>query len=91
MAFDRHRPPYKLAGAVLLAIVVLFGFLLAKQYRGDFVKQTELRVLAGRAGLVVDPGSKVTLNGVEIGRVAHIDTADEGWLRPGTITQLCSC
>ncbi|MCW2733688.1 MAG: virulence factor Mce family protein, partial [Mycobacterium sp.] len=68
MAFDRHRPPYKLAGAVLLAIVVLFGFLLAKQYRGDFVKQTELRVLAGRAGLVVDPGSKVTLNGVEIGR-----------------------
>ncbi|MCW2552151.1 MAG: virulence factor Mce family protein [Mycobacterium sp.] len=86
MAFDRHRPPYKLAGAVLLAIVVLFGFLLAKQYRGDFVKQTELRVLAGRAGLVVDPGSKVTLNGVEIGRVAHIDTADVDGVEQAMIT-----
>ncbi|KQY02377.1 MCE-family protein MCE1A [Mycobacterium sp. Root135] len=76
MAFDRHRPPYRLAGAVLMAIVVLFGVLMAKQYRGDFVGQTELVVMSDRAGLVVDPGSKVTLNGVEIGRVAGIDTAE---------------
>jgi phospholipid/cholesterol/gamma-HCH transport system substrate-binding protein len=74
MAFDRHRPPYRLAGAVLVAIAVLFGFLLAKQYRGDFADRTELTVVSSRAGLVVDPGSKVTLNGVEIGRVARIDT-----------------
>ncbi len=86
MAFDRHRPPYKLAGAVLLAIVVLFGFLLAKQYRGDFVEQTELRVISGRAGLVVDPGSKVTLNGVEIGRVARIDAAEVDGAEQAMIT-----
>lgn len=59
-----------------MAIVVLFGVLMAKQYRGDFVGQTELVVMSDRAGLVVDPGSKVTLNGVEIGRVAGIDTAE---------------
>jgi phospholipid/cholesterol/gamma-HCH transport system substrate-binding protein len=76
MAFDRHRPPYRLAGAVLVAIVVLFGVLMAKQYRGDFVEQTELVVMSDRAGLVVDPGSKVTLNGVEIGRVAGMGTTD---------------
>lgn len=76
MAFDRHRPPYRLAGAGLVAIVVLFGVLLAKQYRGDFVGRTELVVMSDRAGLVVDPGSKVTLNGVEIGRVAGMGTTD---------------
>ncbi|OPX09218.1 MCE family protein [Mycobacterium sp. AT1] len=76
MAFDRHRPPYRLAGAVLVAIVVLFGVLMAKQYRGDFVEQTELVVVSDRAGLGVDPGSKVTLNGVEIGRVAGVDVAE---------------
>ncbi|MDT5337633.1 MAG: phospholipid/cholesterol/gamma-HCH transport system substrate-binding protein [Mycobacterium sp.] len=86
MAFDRHRPPYKLAGSVLLAIVVLFGFLLAKQYRGDFVEQSELKVISGRAGLVVDPGSKVTLNGVEIGRVAHIDTTNVDGVEQAMIT-----
>ena len=59
-----------------MAIVVLFGVLMAKQYRGDFVAQTELVVISDRAGLVVDPGSKVTLNGVEIGRVAGIDVTD---------------
>jgi phospholipid/cholesterol/gamma-HCH transport system substrate-binding protein len=76
MAFDRHRPPYRLAGAVLVAIVVFFGVLMAKQYRGDFVGQTELVVVSDRAGLVVDPGSKVTLNGVEIGRVAAVDVTE---------------
>ncbi|TQR84744.1 MCE family protein [Mycobacterium hodleri] len=76
MAFDRHRPPYRLAGAVLVAIVVLFGVLMAKQYRGDFVEQTELVVVSDRAGLVVDPGSKVTLNGVEIGRVSGVDVTE---------------
>lgn len=59
-----------------MAIVVLFGVLMAKQYRGDFVEQTELVVVSDRAGLVVDPGSKVTLNGVEIGRVSGIDVTE---------------
>lgn len=61
---------------MLVAIVVIFGVLMAKQYRGDFVEQTELLVMSDRAGLVVDPGSKVTLNGVEIGRVAGVDAAE---------------
>lgn len=59
-----------------MAIVMLFGVVMAKQYRGDFVEQTELVVVSDRAGLVVDPGSKVTLNGVEIGRVAGIDVTE---------------
>lgn len=54
-------------------MVAVLGFLLAKQYRGDFTGWTELDVVANRAGLVVDPGSKVTFNGVEIGRVTRIE------------------
>jgi phospholipid/cholesterol/gamma-HCH transport system substrate-binding protein len=71
---DRHEPPYKVAGAVLLVIVAAFGLLIALQYRGTFTAREELTVVSPRAGLVVDPGSKVTLNGVEIGRVARIST-----------------
>ncbi|WP_368664900.1 MlaD family protein [Mycobacterium sp. E2733] len=36
-------------------------------------------MLASRAGLVMDPGSKVTYNGVEIGRVGNIsETVRDG-------------
>ncbi len=73
-SIDRHAPPYKLAGAVLLAVVTVSAVLFAKQYRGDFAPRAELTVVSARSGLVVDPGSKVTLNGVEIGQVVGIRT-----------------
>ncbi|OBI58980.1 MCE-family protein MCE1A, partial [Mycolicibacterium fortuitum] len=40
---------------------------------GSFEEKTQLTVLSGRAGLSMDPGSKVTFNGVPIGRLASID------------------
>jgi phospholipid/cholesterol/gamma-HCH transport system substrate-binding protein len=54
-----------LAGAMILVLVYL-------QFRGDFTPKTELTMVASRAGLVMEPGSKVTYNGVQIGRVASI-------------------
>jgi phospholipid/cholesterol/gamma-HCH transport system substrate-binding protein len=54
-----------LVGALVLVLVYL-------QFQGDFTPKTELTMVASRAGLVMDPGSKVTYNGVEIGRVAGI-------------------
>jgi phospholipid/cholesterol/gamma-HCH transport system substrate-binding protein len=65
-------PPYKTAGVVFLlvaAVVLAFVWL---QFRGSLTPKTSLTMLAARAGLVMDPGSKVTYNGVEIGRVASI-------------------
>ena len=47
-------------------------------FRGDLSKGTALTVLSPRAGLVVDPGSKVTYNGVEIGKVAAVDYVNVG-------------
>jgi phospholipid/cholesterol/gamma-HCH transport system substrate-binding protein len=73
---DRHHPPYKVAGAVLLVLVAVLGTLIYLQFRGEFTDKEQLTLLSSRAGLVVDPGSKVTYNGVEIGRVSRIGMID---------------
>jgi phospholipid/cholesterol/gamma-HCH transport system substrate-binding protein len=75
--FDRHRPPYKTAGAVFLVIVSVVAAFIYLEFRGDLTDKTQLTLLSPRAGLVVEPGSKVTYNGVVIGRVARIDMVDD--------------
>jgi phospholipid/cholesterol/gamma-HCH transport system substrate-binding protein len=59
-------------GVVLLSVCGLVLVLVYLQFRGDFTPKTELTMVASRAGLVMEPGSKVTYNGVEVGRVAGI-------------------
>jgi phospholipid/cholesterol/gamma-HCH transport system substrate-binding protein len=74
-----RNPPYKLAAVGLLVIAAVIFVLVYGQFRGDFTPKTKLTMLASRAGLVMDPGSKVTYNGVEIGRVATIaETTRDG-------------
>ena len=77
MLVDRHQPPYKTAGAVLVVIAAAVGAFIYLQFRGDLTDKTKLTLLSPRAGLVVEPGSKVTYNRVEIGRVSHITMVDE--------------
>jgi phospholipid/cholesterol/gamma-HCH transport system substrate-binding protein len=67
-----RTPPYKLAGVGIFVIAALVFVLVYGQFRGDFTSKAKLTMLASRAGLVMDPGSKVTYNGVEIGRVDAI-------------------
>lgn len=68
----RTRPPYKIIGLLGLMVLALVGAGLYAQFRGAFIPKTTLTMLAPRAGLVTDPGAKVTYNGVQIGRVASI-------------------
>jgi phospholipid/cholesterol/gamma-HCH transport system substrate-binding protein len=63
---------YWVPGVVVFLIAALVLFFVFWQYRGNFTDKTQLTMLSDRAGLVMDPGSKVTYNGVQIGRVAHI-------------------
>src|SRR5947209_7658336 len=65
--------PFRIAGLIVFLIAALVLWLVYLQYSGDFVDKTKLTMLSDRAGLVMDPGSKVTYNGVQIGRVAQID------------------
>lgn len=65
-------PPYKTAAVAFLVVFsVVLGFVWF-QFRGKLTPKTPLTMVAPRAGLVMDPGSKVTYNGVEIGRVTNI-------------------
>ena len=77
MLVDRHRPPYKTAGAVFLVVAAVVAAFIYLQFRGDLTDKTQLTLLSPRAGLVVERGSKVTFNGVEIGRVARIEFVDD--------------
>jgi phospholipid/cholesterol/gamma-HCH transport system substrate-binding protein len=61
-----------LAGLGLLIITAVALVLVYGQFRGSFTQKTQVTMVAPRAGLVMDPGSKVTYNGVEIGRVSKI-------------------
>jgi phospholipid/cholesterol/gamma-HCH transport system substrate-binding protein len=65
-------PPYKTTAAVFLVVAAAVLVFVWLQFRGQLTPKTTLTMLAPRAGLVMDPGSKVTYNGVEIGRVTSI-------------------
>lgn len=61
---------------MLLVIAAVAASLIYFQFRGDLTSKTQLTLLSSRAGLVVEPGAKVTFNGVEIGRVSRIGAVD---------------
>ncbi|HEY6819544.1 MAG TPA: MCE family protein [Mycobacterium sp.] len=65
--------PFRVAGVIVFLIAALVLWLVFLQYNGDFTDKTKLTMLSDRAGLVMDPGSKVTYNGVQIGRVDKVD------------------
>ena len=71
-------PPYKIAGLILLVIFLVIVALVWTQFRGGFADPEKLTLISSRSGLSMDPGSKVTYNGVEIGRVATIDAVNVG-------------
>jgi phospholipid/cholesterol/gamma-HCH transport system substrate-binding protein len=73
-----RTPPYKLAGLVLTLLVIVAVVLVYFQFRGDFLRREQLTMMSARAGLSMDPGAKVTFNGVEIGRVATVNAVDVG-------------
>ena len=73
-----RTPPYFPAG--LVGLVVLSGVLALVwlQFRGELLPSTQLTMMATRAGLSLDPGAKVTYNGVQIGRVGNIEEVTQG-------------
>ncbi|KQY07657.1 MCE-family protein MCE1A [Mycobacterium sp. Root135] len=68
----RHDPPVKTSATVLFLVVGVVVALVWCEFRGVFSDTTQLTLLSPRSGLSTDPGSKVTYNGVEIGRVATV-------------------
>ena len=73
-----RTPPYKLAGLILALITVVVLVFVFLQFRGDLLPRTQLTMLASRSGLSLNEGSKVTLNGVQIGRVTGTEVVSVG-------------
>src|SRR4051812_24811694 len=73
-----RTPPFKLAGVILTFLVVVAALLVYLQFRGAFLDRENLTMMAARSGLSMDPGAKVTYNGVEIGRVGDVQEVSVG-------------
>ncbi len=74
----QFHPPLKTAFAITAVLLTIIVVLVFMQWRGEFAPKTQLTMISDRAGLVMDPGSKVTFNGVEIGRVTGVDAVNQG-------------
>jgi phospholipid/cholesterol/gamma-HCH transport system substrate-binding protein len=68
-----RTPPFKLAGLVLSRLTIAVLVFVYLQFRGTFLERDKLTMISARAGLSMDPGAKVTYNGVEIGRVGRVE------------------
>jgi phospholipid/cholesterol/gamma-HCH transport system substrate-binding protein len=67
-----------LAGLGLLVAVALIIALAIGLFRGSFTKTEPVTVLSDRAGLVMNKDAKVKMRGVEVGKVADIETRPDG-------------
>jgi virulence factor Mce-like protein len=62
--------------SVLVAIAVIA--LAVAQFRGDFTKTVTITVMSDRAGLLMNPGARVKLNGAQVGTVATVTSTSDG-------------
>src|SRR3569833_1302239 len=74
----KRQPPYKLAGLVLTIAFIVALVVVYALFRGWWLPREHLTMVSSRAGLSMDPGAKVTYNGVEIGRVGSVDQVNVG-------------
>lgn len=74
----QFHPPIKVAFLVTAVLAIIIVVAVYVQFRGGFSPQTRLTMVSDRSGLVMDPGSKVTYNGVEIGRVTAVNPLVQG-------------
>jgi phospholipid/cholesterol/gamma-HCH transport system substrate-binding protein len=75
----RERREYKrpLVGLAAVALAALIVFIAATMFRGGFTDSVAVTVLSPRAGLVMNPGAKVTIRGVQVGNVESIDLSSD--------------
>ncbi|UXA18286.1 MCE family protein [Mycobacterium sp. SMC-4] len=77
-AASRREPPYKIAGVVLAILTIIVLVFVYLQFRGDLLPREKLTLISARSGLSMDPGAKVTYNGVQIGQVGQVEQVTVG-------------
>lgn len=69
---------FKLAGGAMVLVLVAAVFVSLTMFFGGFTPSVTVTVAAPRSGLVLDPDAKVKVRGVQIGRVAALETTGDG-------------
>ena len=63
---------------ILVVAIASLVALTAALYRGSFNSVVPVTLTSDRAGLVMEPGGKVMLNGIQVGQVADIEGSNNG-------------
>ncbi len=67
-----------LAGVVTVVIVVAIFAVAVGLFQGSFTETVPVTVISQRAGLVMNPDAKVKMRGVQVGKVASIESLPNG-------------
>jgi phospholipid/cholesterol/gamma-HCH transport system substrate-binding protein len=67
-----------LTGLVALAVIAAIVAVAVGLFQGSFTESVPLTVLSRRAGLVMNADAKVKMHGVQVGRVASIESRPNG-------------
>jgi phospholipid/cholesterol/gamma-HCH transport system substrate-binding protein len=73
-----HHVVRPLAGLVTVLAIVTVVAIAISLFQGGFAAPVQITVVSQRAGLVMNPDAKVKLLGVQVGRVASIESVANG-------------
>ena len=73
-----HNGIRALTGLVSVAVVAAIVAVAVGLFQGSFTDTTPVTVLSPRAGLVMNPDAKVKMHGVQVGKVASIESRPDG-------------
>lgn len=73
-----HNGIRALTGLVSIAVIAAIVAVAVGLFRGSFTETMPVTVLSPRAGLVMNPDAKVKMHGVQVGKVASIESRPDG-------------
>jgi virulence factor Mce-like protein len=73
-----HNGIRALTGLVSVAVIAAIVAVAVGLFRGSFTETMPVTVLSPRAGLVMNPDAKVKMHGVQVGKVASIESRPDG-------------
>jgi phospholipid/cholesterol/gamma-HCH transport system substrate-binding protein len=73
-----HNGIRALTGLVTVAVIAAIVAVAVGLFQGSFSETTPVTVLSPRAGLVMNPDAKVKMHGVQVGKVASIESRPNG-------------
>ena len=72
----RSAPHYTFDGVLFILSLVLVAAFVALQFRGKLTPSVDVDLLAQRSGLNLEPGTRVKLLDVQVGRIAKVEEVD---------------